>query len=252
MRNLFTNFIYMALISLSTSVLAQNFEAEESINVASEPEISLPAAKDPLLIETDGHLAVTQPYSIRITTDSGLLGYDYQFEDSQNGIDNTLKKRTLRVFGTYDLYKNDGTWDATTEFTWSSYVPVMPDIYWHSYHVRGSNGQSLGYILTTPVTMKDAKLYLQDSDQQTLAAATLDLKNKELQIYSAEASTVGVATLKKSVNSDNEWFLTVSKPSIADHRLIKFLSSIVIDNYFTDKTSFIGALMADLDLPDDD
>lgn len=244
MKHLLSGFASIILVSLSTGLLASVPEAEKPNVDITESEVSTLLPEEPATIAIDGHLAVTQPYSIRITTDSGLLGDDYQYEDVQNGIDNTIKKRALRFFSTYDLYKNDGTWDATAEFTWSSYAHR---IYWNSYHVRGSNDKSLGYILTSPATMKDAKFYLQNGDQESLAAATLDLENRELQIYSVKASTVGVATLKKSINSNNEWLLTVSKAEIVDHRLIKLLSSIAIDNYFTHRTSFLGGLMADPD-----
>ena len=190
-------------------------------------------SQDSALTAIEGHLTVTQPYNIRITTDSGMLGGDYQFEDQQNGIDNAVRKQALRAFTSYDLYKNDGSWDATAEFTWSSYIPFMPDIYWHSYHVRGSNGESQGYIITTPLTFKDAKFRLEDSEKHLLEEATLDLEDKELQLYSAAASTKGIATLKKSLNSKNQWSLSVSKPEEVDHRLIKFLSAIVIGQYFS-------------------
>ena len=75
--------------------------------------------------------------------------------------------------------------------------------------------------------------YLYNEKSEYIAVATLNKKNKELQINQAQAPTTsGIATLKKSNNSTNEWLLTVSKAKAIDHRLLKILSAIVIDKRF--------------------
>ncbi|WP_067515090.1 hypothetical protein [Endozoicomonas ascidiicola] len=177
------------------------------------------------------HFITTSPNSMRITKDNDLFGEDFFFEDAIRGITSTVYKSKFRVFRSYELYNSDGFWDATAKFTWSSYLPFTLSFYWHEYYVNDSTGTHLGDIKATLLTVKDAKLYLQNKDGRYVAQATLNKATGELRIAAYENPRIQIASLKRSSGGHEKWSLNLLRPELVDQRLIKLLATIVIDTY---------------------
>ena len=222
----------LKLIQTKISILLTLFTSLNGFSKTHEKTLTEEDKK----IEIEGHLCVSNPYRTRITTQSSLFGDNFQFEDFENGVDNTIK-RTVRFFETFDLYKNDGTFDATLKNDWKNYQPFISS--YRSYTVKGADGSTLGRIHSTPFTTNDQKFFIYDRNNKHQATAFLNKFNKELQInFSSAPSTGGIATLKKESLS-NESLMSVSKPKKLDHRLLKFLSTLVIDKHFKESSEAI-------------
>ncbi len=181
-------------------------------------------------IEVEGHLSFTEPYKMEISVNEGALGDDFNFEDFDNGIDVVIRKRRLRILTTYDLYKNDGSFDAKMSHKITDYINPLAFFAssQQSFKVRGADGSHLGSISGVLITFEKAMYEVYDRHGRLAAVARVKKNGLEVQINDPKASkTAGIATLKKALN-DN-WVLHVSKPGKIDHRLLKFLGVVIVD-----------------------
>lgn len=188
-------------------------------------------------MEVEGHLNMTKPYKMRLTVNQGTLGTDFNLEDMDNGIDVVIMKRKLRLFTMYDLYKNDGSWDATAFHRTVDYLNPLAwqSASYRSLRVKGADGSGLGRLEGTLLTLETAKFNIYDRIGKHVAVAHFKNKGQEIQINDAGADrTSGIATLKKKANSD-EWLLSVVKPDKVDHRLLKFLAVYVLDQFYQEE-----------------
>src|SRR5690606_38671901 len=124
--------------------------------------------------DIEGHLGIEKPYKMRVTVNSGKLGTNFNFEDMDNGIDITVKSRVLRLFKTYDIYKNDGAFDATAAHTYIDYLfPlswINPSL--RTLQIRGADGSMLGWISGTFFTLEHGKFRIYERSGKHVATAS--------------------------------------------------------------------------------
>lgn len=140
-----------------------------------------------------------------------------------------IRKRRLRLLTTYDLYKNDGSFDATMSHKLSDYInPLAFFASQQSFNIEGADGSYLGSISGVCMTLEKAMYEVYDRYRNLVAVARVKKNGLEVQINDPKASkTSGIATLKLALH-DN-WVMHVSKPNKIDHRLLKFLGAIIVD-----------------------